>query len=188
MESNNSGLPGTVKGAAPQDEEIVRKQMVLAASEVMVAIAEEADSMIQRSVNEVLGLLRGLVKLDVVFFSKFTPDHQVVRNAVTPPDRPVVNAGDVVPYSHSLCKRVMDGELPSLIPDYAALARAKNLPEPAFPIGTYMSAPVLLVNGEIYGTLCSISFQPKEGQLEQDHAALKAVATLLSSHVQRAIV
>lgn len=183
---SNKDRPIDVPGVTAPDQTIFKKQMVAAASEVMVAIADEADSMVQRSVDEVLLLLRDLIRLDVVFFSKFTPEHQLLRNVITPEDRPVISAGDKVPYSHSVCKRVMDGKLPSLIPDFQELPEAKEFTPEGFSIGTYMTAPVLMGDGALYGTLCSISFKPKQGALDQDHAALKAVATLLSSHVQRA--
>lgn len=154
-------------------------------SELLVATADGSDALIDSGVQEVLALLRERLKMDVVFVSEFVDGQRVFRYVDTPPGRPVIQAGASDPLEASWCQRVIDGRLPELVPDVAALpahARA-DLPMPPFDIGTHLSTPILLKDGEVYGTLCCFSFSPYEAVQQRDLKNLKSVAMLVAQKV-----
>ncbi len=158
--------------------------LVAAASNLLVATADGADQGIDWGVPEVLGMLRHVLKMDVVFVSEFVDGHRVFRHVVAAGDPPVIAPGQSDPLESSWCQRVVDGRLPRFIPDVAALPDKDQLPTPPFEIGTHLSTPVVLSDGRIYGTLCCFSFSPSDVIHEHDLIALQGVADVLAGHIK----
>ena len=165
------------------------EDLTVQVTELLVATADETDELVDESVSQVLRLLRERMKMDVVFVSEFTDGQRVMRQ-VAAGDPPVVKPGDSAPLEASWCQRVVDGRLPRFIADAKALPAAdallKQLP---FPIGTHISTPIVLQNGEIYGTLCCFSFHPKDKPDPEDLKKLEFTARLAAQKLdQRRVV
>ena len=105
-------------GYRPEDLEVQ-------VSELLVATADESDELIDRSISDVLRLLRDRMKMDVVFVSQFAEGQRVIRYVDTDPGNPLLSVGDADPLEVSWCQRVVDGRLPEFIPD------ARRLPASA---------------------------------------------------------
>lgn len=149
-------------------------------SELLIATADSSDALIDGSVNEVLHALRERMKLDVVFVSEFIDGQRVIRFVDRADSAPVVQAGDANPLEETFCQRVVDGRLPELIHDVAALPRATDLPPVPFPIGAHLSTPVVLKGGRAYGTLCCFSSAPNPQLRERDLQTLRHCAQLVA--------
>jgi len=54
----------------------------------------------------------------------------------------------------------------------------------AFPVGTHISTPVVLPNGEVYGTMCAFSFAPVVDASEGDLRRLRYSAELTANRLQ----
>lgn len=165
------------------------EDLTVQVTELLVATADETDELVDESVSQVLRLLRERMKMDVVFVSEFTDGQRVMRQ-VAAGDPPVVKPGDSAPLEASWCQRVVDGRLPRFIADAKALPAAdvllKQLP---FPIGTHISTPIVLQNGDIYGTLCCFSFHPKDKPDPEDLKKLEFTARLAAQKLdQRRVV
>jgi len=147
-------------------------------SELLVATADESDAMVDRAITDVLRLLRERMQMDVVFVSEFVDGQRVFRQVAADADSPV-SPGGADPLEETWCQRVVDGRLPQFIADAAAnptaAALMKKLP---FPIGTHISTPVVLDDGQVYGTLCCFSFHPKDQPNPDDLARLQLTAQL----------
>ena len=155
-------------------------------SELLVATAYASDELLDAAVSEVLALLKERLKMDVVFVSEFVGGERVFRYVDAPADRPMMSPGDSNPLEETWCQRVVDGRIPEVIPDVRAFPGKADLPPAPFDIGTYISTPVLLDDGHVYGTLCCISFSPHETVQQRDLKNLKSVAMLVASKIDRA--
>lgn len=155
-------------------------------SELLVATADEADAAIDQAVPEVLRLLRERMNMDVVFVSEFVGGERVFRFVDRADDAPALQAGDSNSLEESYCKQVVDGRLPPLVVNAAALPASMNLPATPFPVGGHLSTPVILSDGSVYGTLCCFSTKPSGQLREQDLANLKHCAELVARKVQNA--
>ena len=155
-------------------------------SELLVATADDADELIDDSVQQVLGLLRDHMKMDVVFVSEFTGARRLFKRVAMSPGHAVIAAGQSDPLETSWCQRVVDGRLPEYIANTAKLPAAaaltKDLP---FPIGTHISAPIVLQDGEVYGTLCCFSFSPQDNPNPEDLKRLKFSAKLTAGRIDK---
>ena len=154
-------------------------------SELLVATADNSDELIDSAVTEVLSLLRQRLAMDVVFVSEFVDGQRVFRyvesngNSQSPP----VGAGD--PLEETWCQRVVDGRLPEHIPDIRNYDGRHQMPAAAFPINTYLSTPILLQSGKVYGTLCCYSAGANNAVQQRDLRNLRSVAQLVARKVDR---
>lgn len=160
--------------------------LMVKVSELMVATADESDSGIEASVPEVLRLLREKMQMDVVFVSEFVDGERVFRHVDSEPENAIIAAGDGNPLEESWCQRVVDGRMPPYIADAskdpASATLEKALP---FRVGTHISTPIVLKDGEVYGTLCCFSFSPAENPDPNDLKRLQYTAQLAAGKIDK---
>ena len=154
-------------------------------SEMLVATADTSDELIDNSVTEVLQLLRKRLEMDVVFVSEFVEGQRVMRYVDVPVDKPVMTLGQSDPLEQTWCQRVVDGRIPPVIKNVSTFADKAQLPKAPFDIGTYLSAPILMDDGQVYGTLCCLSFSPHESVHARDLKNLKSVAQLMARKIEQ---
>lgn len=148
-------------------------------SELMVATADQSDDMLDRAITDVLKTLRDRMNMDVVFCSEFVDGRRVFRQVATSGVRQTVSVGDSDELEQSWCQRVVDGRLPRFMADARADPVASALMDQLpFSIGTHISTPIVLKNGEVYGTLCSFSFSPQDNPNPEDLKTLEMTAKL----------
>lgn len=158
-------------------------------SEMLVATADGSDDLIDSAVTEMLQLLRQRLAMDVVFVSEFVDGQRVFRYVDSTGNKskskPLIPVGHADPLEQTWCQRVVDGRLPQFISDCNELPDRASLPGVPFPIGTYLSTPILLNDGRVYGTLCCFSFSPNEHIQERDLKNLQSVATLVARKIDK---
>ena len=155
-------------------------------AELLVATADDADDLIDGAVPEVLKLLRERMKMDVVFVSEFVGDERVFRSVEQPAGQPVFNAGDSEPLESCWCKQVVDGRIPEFVADVPAAQARGEMSNGPVPIGTYLSTPIVLDDGQVYGTLCCFSFGINPSVTRQDVKTLRYTAQLTAQKIRKA--
>ncbi|WP_295926225.1 EAL domain-containing protein [uncultured Xanthomonas sp.] len=132
-----------------------------------------------RELRRCLRVVRLHLGMDVAFLSRFRETDRVLDHVDGPPDGPI-HEGQILPFADGYCMRVVQGELPQLIPDTSLVPAAQCIPATwQIPIGAHMSVPIQ-VNGRIYGTLCCFSFLPRHDLGERDIGMLRAFAEILA--------
>ncbi|MCM3563289.1 GAF domain-containing protein [Hydrogenophaga intermedia] len=175
---NRNRNPFAPTGFGPDDIEVQ-------VSELLVATADQSDAELDQSIGEVLKLLRERMGMDVVFVSEFVDGQRVFRKVSQAPGVDLLAEGQGEPLEQSWCKRVVDGRLPQYIADARQdPATAPLLRDLTFPIGTHISTPVVLANGEVFGTLCCFSFEPSGRASPDDLSRLKLTARLAAQRLE----
>jgi GAF domain-containing protein len=175
---NRNRNPFAPTGFGPDDIEVQ-------VSELLVATADQSDAELDQSIGEVLKLLRERMGMDVVFVSEFVDGQRVFRKVSQAPGVDLLAEGQGEPLEQSWCKRVVDGRLPQYIADARQdPAAAPLLRDLTFPIGTHISTPVVLANGEVFGTLCCFSFEPSGRASPDDLSRLKLTARLAAQRLE----
>ena len=171
------------------DDEFDPGSLSVRVSEMLVATADGSDNLIDSAVTEMLQLLRQRLAMDVVFVSEFVDGQRVFRYVDLPgrtsKNTPLIPLGHSDPLEQTWCQRVVDGRLPQFITDSNKLPDRAKLPAVPFPIGRYLSAPILLNDGQVYGTLCCLSFSPNEHIQERDLKNLRSVATMVARKIEK---
>jgi GAF domain-containing protein len=155
-----------------------------------IAIATSVGSTDERlgALTPFLAQVREALRMEVAFVSQLLEDRRVFK--VVSASR----AGDSavqVGHSDSLldtyCLYVVQGRLPPVIRNIRSIAHeAALLPiTQRLNIGCYVSAPVVLSSGQVFGTLCCFSSGERPDLMEADGQAVREVARAIAGAVER---
>ncbi|MDM0117563.1 GAF domain-containing protein [Variovorax sp. J22R133] len=151
-------------------------------SEVLVATPDGSDYLIDPAVPEVLKALRTSLHMDVAFVAEFVDGHRVYRRVDADDNAKVIHEGHGDPLERTYCKKVVEGLLPGMLQDAATHPVAAALSAP-FPIGAFLSAPIVLNDGSVYGTMCCFSFASNENLTERDLHRLETASKLIGRRI-----
>jgi len=157
-------------------------ELTVTISELLVATAESADALLDDSVPELLSAMRRRMDMDVVFVSEFVDGRRMFRYVDAGEGAPDVQAGGSNPAEESVCQRIVQGRVPELVRDLAALP-AEDLPDMPFRVGAHLSTPIVLKDRRVYGTLCCFSAAPNPGLVQSDLDKLRLCATLVARKI-----
>jgi EAL domain-containing protein (putative c-di-GMP-specific phosphodiesterase class I) len=133
------------------------------------------------AIDRMLEVARQHLRMDVAFVSKFNSGERVLRHVAG--SNPDVKAGLSDPLEATYCTLIVDGTLGTLTPDVLAVpALARMEVTERLGIRSYAGVPLVLRDGQVYGTLCAFSgaahdFDPAEAQ------ALELVAALVANRL-----
>src|SRR5258708_1179233 len=93
-------------------------------------------------VDRVLSVVRRHLGMDVAFVARFREEDRVLEH-VDESTAGVIFQHQKIPLSEGYCQKVVNGELPELIPDTSLLAAAQEIPEThTIPIGSPPPPPL----------------------------------------------
>jgi EAL domain-containing protein (putative c-di-GMP-specific phosphodiesterase class I) len=130
-----------------------------------------------QQIADLLRTAKESLDLSVAFLSRLdgTTQHlEVVETSV-----PVlVQEGAKVRQDTSFCQAILDGKLPAVIPDVRTFPTAMALPSARIPrIRSYVSTPVHLSDGSLYGTFCAFGFRSDKELGKRDLALVEVLAS-----------
>ncbi|UST53115.1 GAF domain-containing protein [Comamonadaceae bacterium OTU4NAUVB1] len=156
------------------------------ASQFIIATAD-ASTRSAEALQDLLHNLRILLDMDIAFVAEFVEGRKVYRRIDhAQGDAFAVKAGDSAPLESTLCQRVVDGRLPSQLGDTSTEPMLSTLAvQKALNIGAYLSAPVVLRDGSVYGTLCCISHSTRTALGSRQIDALRYVAGIVAAELDK---
>lgn len=156
-----------------------------AIADYAVATSQQAQPDLYTPLTFLLAQVRQSLAIDVVFVSRFVDRERVFEVVSAEGDAPIA-PGKADPLLDTYCQRIVDGRLPAVIADTGALQEASALQiTRLLNIRAYLSAPVVLPNGEVFGTVCCISHQVRPDLRERDAQALASVAQAVAASITR---
>lgn len=162
-------------------------EILKAAHEYAVATSSEVKPALYQPLTFLLAQVRRSLGMDVVFVSRFVDTERIfeVVSAEGEAASAIVPGGSD-PLLDTYCQRIVDGRLPVIIPDTNASPEAASLGiTGVLNIRAYLSAPVVLPNGQVFGTVCCISHSPRLDLRDDDAKALAEVARAVAASVTR---
>ena len=137
-------------------------------------------------VERTLALAREALGMDVAFVSEFTEERMEFRALEGDAESFGWQEGGGVPLDGTFCKRVVDGTLPSVVPDAKSDGRVSGLEVTREAgIGSYVGVPLRLSSGRVYGTLCCLSHDPDARLQERDARFMEVLARLVADQIER---
>lgn len=122
--------------------------------------------------------------MDVAWVSSFVGDTIQIRYLDGDADAFGLSVGLTGSIADSYCQRVIDGVLPSLIPDTSKHEVTASLAATdAMPIGAYIGVPLEGRDGTVSGMLCAISSAPVSHLGKRDVTALSTLGGLIAEVV-----
>lgn len=163
------------------------EQIRAAVDSYAVATSQDAHPELFRPLTFLLAQVRQSLAVDVVFVSQFVDKErvfEVVSAEGEAASRIVPGSSD--PVLDTYCQRIVDGRLPAIIADTSASREAASLQITlALGIHAYLSAPVILPNRRVFGTVCCISHRVRPDLREIDARALASVADAVAASITR---
>jgi hypothetical protein len=136
-----------------------------------------------QKVAELLRTAKNSLGLSLTFLTRL--DGEVQHLEVVESSIPFFHDGQSQPQATSLCQAILDGKLPSVIPNIAKLPEAKRLPAARFPrIRSYISVPVSLSDGTLYGTFCAAGFTADNDLTKRDRALMEVLASAAATIIE----
>lgn len=90
--------------------------------------------------------------------------------------------GDSLRWSDSVCSRMVKPGAPHVVPDLSAVPDFASAPfAKRFGVGSYIGLPIVLGNGEIFGTLCAIDPGVRDESFRQVERCCSTAARMLST-------
>jgi EAL domain-containing protein (putative c-di-GMP-specific phosphodiesterase class I) len=138
----------------------------------------------ERQIADLLQTARRSLGLSVAFFSRLdgTTQHLEVVESSLPL---VFRDGLSQPQDTSFCQAVLDGDLPPVMPDVTDFPAAMRLRPARVPrIRSYVTAPVRLSDGTLYGTFCAFGLRSDPQLSSRDQALMEVLANAASVIVE----
>lgn len=153
-----------------------------------IAFATWAGTTDQRlqALSTYLTAVREALGMEVAFVAQLLEQQRVVKVVSrSPQSQSPIRVGHSDPLLDTYCMYVLQGRLPPVIRDIRTAGHlAALLPiTERLGIGCYLSAPVVLPDGRIFGTLCCFSRQARPDLLDADGQALGKVAHAIAAAV-----
>lgn len=149
--------------------------------------AKSRRSDVDKQVAELLRTAKQSLGLSLTFLSRMdgTTQHlEVVESSI-----PFIRDGVTQPQATTFCQAILDGTLPNVIPDVSKLPEAKRLPAARFPrIRSFVSVPVHLGDGSLYGTFCAAGFTSDERLTKRDQALMEVLARATATVIEPGVI
>jgi len=136
-------------------------------------------------IQESLQAVRKHLGMDVAFISRFTEGKRKFVFVGAEAENPPIAPGGADLLEDSYCQRVIDGRLPEIIPDAFLNDEALSLPATKLlPVRAHLSVPIVLKNGEIYGTYCCFGYHADQSLNDRDRNMMRMFADLVATMVE----
>lgn len=137
------------------------------------------------AIERILSLARGALDMDVALVGAFDGDF-IVRAVDGEQEWFDLDVGKRIPVEQTYCRRMVQGDLPQLVPNAAYDERTADLPlTREAGIGAYVGAPIRLWDGTLYGTLCCLSRSAEPSLNDRDARFLHVLAEIVADHIDR---
>jgi EAL domain-containing protein (putative c-di-GMP-specific phosphodiesterase class I) len=128
-----------------------------------------------QQIANLLSAAKSSLGLSLAFLSRMdgvTQHLEVVENTSAADLRD----GGTQPQEMSLCQAIMDGQLPPVIQNLGDFPVTIGLPAADLGICSYVSVPVVLSDGSVYGTFCAAGFGSGHDLTDRDRALMEVLA------------
>jgi EAL domain-containing protein (putative c-di-GMP-specific phosphodiesterase class I) len=131
----------------------------------------------EQQIADLLHTARKSLRLSVAFLSRLdgTTQHLEVVDTSAPF---LFREGYQQQQDLTLCQAILDRKLPQVIPDLKVFPEAMKLPAARMPrLRSYVSVPVTLSDGSLYGTFCAAGLTTDKDLTKRDKALMDVLAS-----------
>jgi EAL domain-containing protein (putative c-di-GMP-specific phosphodiesterase class I) len=136
----------------------------------------KARSAVEQQLADLLRTAKQSLRLSVAFLTRMdgTTQHLEVVESSVPF---LFKEGVTQRQETTFCQAILDGRLPPVIPDVRDFPEAMKLPAARLPrIRSYVSVPIVLSDGSMYGTFCAAGLTSDKALTTRDQALMEVLA------------
>lgn len=140
-------------------------------------------------IRSAVDLARVCLGMDVGFVTEFKDGVRIFRHVASVEGFNPIQVGDCDPLDQSYCQQIVDGTIPSAIQDShehptVAALRATS----ALGIRAHLGVPIRFSNGDIFGTFCCYSRDPKANLSNFNVGAMSHFAWLIGQLLETRVL
>lgn len=151
---------------------------------IVDASERTAEDIIQRALSSV----REHLGMEIAYLSEFIEESLIFRAVDAPGLEALIKPGDTRRVDEVYCRHIIEGRLPSLIPDTADFPLTQTIPVThAAPIGSHVSVPIRRSDGSVYGMFCCLSPTPNPSLNNRDLSIMEMFADLCAEQINGAV-
>jgi GAF domain-containing protein len=136
-------------------------------------------------VEQALTAARAQLGMDAAYISTIDSRHQTVHAILGAPEVVDRFQDAVVPIEQTYCMRMLNGDIPNVVPDTGAQPALHDL-SVTREIGAYVGVPVRLSDGRVHGTLCCVSRKPNDKLGADELRFMQILAGIVATRLERA--
>jgi GAF domain-containing protein len=135
-------------------------------------------------VEQALTAARERLGMDAAYVTTIDSGHQTIDGIVG--DSQIVDRyqGSVLPIEQTYCMRMLQGDIPNVVPDARAQPALRDLAVTR-EIGAYVGVPVTLPDGRVHGTLCCVSREARSGIGDDELRFMQILAGIVATRLDR---
>lgn len=138
----------------------------------------------ERAINKGLEAIRNHLGMQVAYVSEFSAEKSIFRAVDAPGFEGVIKPGDSQPLDDIFCRHILAGRLPEVMPDVSQEPLAMSMPiMQKVPIGSHISVPIRLPDGETYGMFCCLSLKPDPSLNDRDLQVMRVFADMAAEEI-----
>lgn len=160
-----------MEGKTSEYAELVRK----------LEAAKESDA-----IEQALTAARDHLRMDASYITTMDSKQQAIH-AIVSDDEDLVTRleGKVFPVEQTFCLRMLNGEIPNMVPDTAAEPAISGLYAASL-IHAYVAVPVKLSDGRIHGTICCVSRDTRPDMQPEELRFIEVVSDIVAARIDEA--
>ncbi len=135
-------------------------------------------------VEQALAAAQEHLRMDASYITTIDDRHQTVHAIVGDEDIAKRYQGTVFPVEQTYCMRMLNGEIPNVVPDTRAEPTISDLYFTR-EFHAYVGVPVKLSDGRVHGTLCCVSREPRVGLGSEELRFMEILAGIVATRVER---
>jgi len=168
-------------------DNMVMRETILKGLENELSLTEATE--ITDNLSYILSVIRKHLEMDVAFISEFTDQIRKIE-VVDSAERDIsLKPGHADPTELTYCRKIVDGELDEIIADTSENPLTKSMSiTQELDIGSYLGVPIVLNDGEVYGTFCCFSHTPDTTLSERDLALMKIFADIAARQIDKQLI
>lgn len=144
-----------------------------------IEAAQESDV-----VERALAAARERLGMHAAYVTTIDPHVQTIHAIVGDADIVDTYTGVVLPVEQTFCQRMLNAEIPNVVPDTRAEPAMRDL-DATRAFGAYVGVPVRLSDGRVHGTFCCVSRDPKIDLGPEDLRFMQVLASIIAARVER---
>jgi GAF domain-containing protein len=136
-------------------------------------------------IERALGAAREQLGMDAAYIATVDSREQTIEAMSGTTNADALVEGAVIPVEQTYCARMLNGQIPNIVPDTSAEPGLRNMTV-IRNIGAYIGVPVTLSDGRVHGSLCCASNEPVAGLGETELRFMHVLAGIVAAQIERA--
>lgn len=136
-------------------------------------------------VEQALAAAQEHLDMDASYITTIDARHQTIHAIVGDTDAAARYQGTVFPVEQTYCLRMLNGEIPNLVPDTRSEPAISGLAVTQ-EFHAYVGVPIKLADGRVHGTLCCVSREPRSGLGPDELRFMHTLAGIVAARLDKA--